>query len=167
MMAEVYLGLGSNMGDREKYLIHAIKLISDNPYIELKRFSGIYETAPVGYVQQDSFLNMVVVVETDMTPYDLLAFTQEVESKLKRVRNIRWGPRTIDIDILLFGEEVINEERLTVPHREIFNRAFVLVPLMEVYPYPLLIGKDLNILVSETHDLKDVRLYKEKCNITV
>ncbi|KUK08535.1 MAG: 7, 8-dihydro-6-hydroxymethylpterin-pyrophosphokinase, partial [Caldanaerobacter subterraneus] len=97
-MTEVYLSLGSNLGDREKYLKEAVKRLKSNKNIVLKKLSPIYETKPVGYLEQDNFLNAAILIETDLTPYELLDVTTSIEAELKRERTIKWGPRTIDID---------------------------------------------------------------------
>ena len=139
-MNEVYISLGSNMGDKEETLRHAVQLLREQEEIEVVKLSSIYETDPVGYTDQDAFLNMVILVHTTLTAQRMLEICQEVEHELKRVRIIRWGPRTIDLDILLYNHENIETETLIVPHARMHERAFVLVPLVEVAPelkYPL------------------------------
>ncbi len=133
-MNEAYISLGSNMGDREVSLCHAVQLLQKQDAIEVVKLSSIYETDPVGYVDQDLFLNMVILVHTTFTAEKLLEVCQEVEQELKRVRIIRWGPRTIDLDILLYNHDNIETETLIVPHARMHERAFVLVPLVEIAP---------------------------------
>ncbi|MNO16646.1 2-amino-4-hydroxy-6-hydroxymethyldihydropteridine pyrophosphokinase [compost metagenome] len=129
----VYLSLGSNMGDREENLFSAIRQLAEDSKIKHLASSSIYETEPVGNVEQAFFLNMAILIETTYTPYELLTVTSYIEDLLLRKRSIRWGPRTIDIDILLFDEIELLDEKLTIPHKELFHRAFVLYPLREVY----------------------------------
>ncbi len=132
-MNNVYLSLGSNIDDREQYLYDAYHLIkSDNRVYEIKR-SSIYETEPVGYLDQESFLNMAIYIKTDYSPFEVLDLCASVEKTLNRKRLIRWGPRTIDVDILLFNEEIIKEADLIIPHERMLERAFVLVPLKEIF----------------------------------
>ncbi len=140
-MNQVYLGLGSNMGDREQYLLQAIGLLEESKNIKIKNVSSIYETAPIGYLDQGAFLNMAVEIETPLAPLPLLEQTSRIENTLNRKREIHWGPRTIDVDLLLFNQEIIHEEKLTVPHPRMAERAFVLVPLMEIAPELYLPGK--------------------------
>lgn len=126
-----YIGLGSNMEQREQYLQQAIEALGAKEGIELAALSSIYETEPVGYVEQPAFLNMAAAVRTTLTPKQLLAAMLEIEQSLGRTRTIRWGPRTIDLDLLLYGEAIVSETDLTVPHPRMGERAFVLVPLLE------------------------------------
>ena len=131
-MNKAYLGLGTHVGDREEYLKKACKLINDNTKINIINASKVYETKAWGYTDQDDFLNMCLEIQTILTPKELLKVCQEVEQALIRVRTIRWGPRTIDVDILFYNDEIINEENLTVPHPRIKERAFVLIPLLDL-----------------------------------
>lgn len=131
---KAFLGLGSNMGEREKLLVQAVNLINQTPGIRVLQSSFIYETDPVGYTEQDAFLNIVIKIETSLCAAELLSRTQEVEAELGRVRTIRWGPRTLDIDILLYGNEWLNDGDLQIPHPRMTERAFVLVPLAEIAP---------------------------------
>ncbi|WP_248663812.1 2-amino-4-hydroxy-6-hydroxymethyldihydropteridine diphosphokinase [Fuchsiella alkaliacetigena] len=131
-MPIAYLSLGSNLGDREDYLRQAIAKLSAHCEIKVLNTSAVYQTEAVGYEEQADFLNLVVEIESSLKPIELLDFTQEIENQLDRTREIRWGPRTIDIDIILFGQEEINSPRLTIPHPRFHKRAFVLVPLAEL-----------------------------------
>lgn len=131
-MNEAYISLGSNMGDKEEALRHAVALLNEHEGIHVLAVSSIYDTDPVGYEEQDVFLNIVVKIETILAAQPLLEVCQKIEQELKRVRIIRWGPRTIDLDILLFNDEVIETDTLSVPHPRMHERAFVLVPLMEL-----------------------------------
>ena len=131
-MATVYLSLGSNIGDKQGYLREAVALLGENPEIKVEKVSKFYETSPVGGVVQDDFVNLALKISTSLEALALLERINAIEAKLNRVRKIHWGPRTIDIDILFYGDEKINNERLTVPHKEVFNRLFVLIPLLEL-----------------------------------
>jgi 2-amino-4-hydroxy-6-hydroxymethyldihydropteridine diphosphokinase len=129
----VYLSLGSNIGDRESNLRKAIESLTAAD-VRVLRESPIYETEPVGLADQRWFLNMVVETETPLFPLQLLTRTAKIERELGRVRTIRNGPRTIDIDILLFAKAVMRTARLTIPHPRLHERRFVLVPLAYLVP---------------------------------
>jgi 2-amino-4-hydroxy-6-hydroxymethyldihydropteridine diphosphokinase len=129
----VYLGLGSNIGDREANLRAAIDLLPANR-IEVLRVSPVYETEPVDYTDQRWFLNLVVEASTTLLPLQLLGRTSRIERELGRVRTIAKGPRTIDIDILLYGRAVIRSPKLEVPHPRMGDRRFVLAPLADLAP---------------------------------
>ena len=133
MKNKVYLSLGSNIGNRQKYIESAIELVGKREGIKILKKSGLYETSPVGYVEQDLFLNAVIKIETDFSEREILKIINKIENELDRKREIRWGPRTIDIDILIFSDKKINETDLIIPHKEMLNRLFVLVPLIEIY----------------------------------
>ena len=133
MKNKVYLSLGSNIGNRQKYIESAIELIGKTEGIEILKKSGLYETSPVGYVEQNLFLNTVIKIETDFSAREILKIINKIENELDRKREIRWGPRTIDIDILIFSDKKIDEMDLIIPHKEMLNRLFVLVPLIEIY----------------------------------
>lgn len=127
-----YLGLGANLGEREKNLRRAIECIKKIPAVKLLRVSSFYETEPWGVVGQPNYLNAAVKISTEREPLDLLDELQKIEAQLGRVRRQRWEARLIDIDIL-YGAE-ISCERLTVPHKFLFERDFALIPLMEIFP---------------------------------
>ncbi|VDG98447.1 2-amino-4-hydroxy-6-hydroxymethyldihydropteridinepyrophosphokinase [Lysinibacillus sphaericus] len=133
-MNTAFLSVGTNMGDREAYLKLAIASLRAVEGIELVETSSIYETAPVGVTNQADFLNIVVRLATTLAPLELLAVCQRIEQELGRERTIRWGPRTADLDILLYNDEVIESETLSVPHPRMRERAFVLIPLTELAP---------------------------------
>ena len=134
-----FLGLGSNLGDRLDNLRAAVQLLAARPGLRIVASSRVYETAPVGPTQPD-FLNAVVQVDVDLSPRELLSACLEVEDELGRVRLERWGARTIDIDVLSLGSETIHEPGLEVPHSRMRERAFVLVPLLELEREPFLPG---------------------------
>ena len=131
-MEITYLGLGSNLGDREHNLAQALALISQQAVVE--KLSSIYETEPVGYAQQSLFLNAVCCVSTDLSPAQLLRLAKEIELELGRISSFPNAPRPVDIDILFYGDRVVESPELTIPHPRLAERAFVLVPLAEIAP---------------------------------
>ncbi|MEK4254080.1 2-amino-4-hydroxy-6-hydroxymethyldihydropteridine diphosphokinase [Ureibacillus sp. FSL K6-2830] len=156
MVNDVYLSLGTNLGDRENNLKSAIDLLQRKEGIRIKKISPIYETAPVGYVDQPSFLNIAIYAQTILSPIELLQTCQLIENDLGRVRNIRWGPRIIDLDILLFNNDNIESENLIIPHPRMFERAFVLVPLLDIASKPY-----SEKLIQAEAALKNINLEKE------
>ena len=132
IMVAVYLGLGSNLGDREDNLRRAVSLLSRRA--SLIALSSVYEAEPWGYASQPTFFNMACLLETSLSPQDLLELAQSVERDLGRVPSFRYGPRVIDVDILLYGDEMIETPRLQVPHPRLWQRAFALTPLAEIAP---------------------------------
>lgn len=131
-MTRAYLSMGANIGDRLGNLQRGVQLLNAMPAITVTAVSQVYETQPVGGVVQDDFYNIAVRLETTLSAPELLTSLHEIEQQLKRVREIHWGPRTIDLDILVFGDEVWSDDVLTIPHREMANRRFVLQPLLDV-----------------------------------
>jgi len=136
-----FVGVGSNVGDRAGTIRRAAELIGAHPEIELVASSGIRETEPWGPVEQPPFLNGVVAVETSLGPRELLDVLLELERRLGRVRGVRWGPRTIDLDLLLYDDAVVDEPGLTVPHPRLHERRFVLEPLAELDPGRVVPGR--------------------------
>jgi|SRR5690625_3548762 len=130
-----YISLGTNIEPKEEYINNAIKQLSEHNNITIKKKSSIYVTTPVGYINQADFLNMVIELNTSLSSEDLLHYCQSIESDLGRERSIRYGPRTIDLDILLYNQEVIKTDRLTIPHPRMHQRSFVLIPLKEIAPH--------------------------------
>lgn len=131
----VYLSLGSNIGDRELYLQSALNALRGNSGILLNKVSPIYETEPYGGVEQQSFLNCCAVIDTILEPEELLDFLHMVEALNNRTREIHWGPRTLDMDILLYDDLIMHTEKLCIPHIDMHNRMFVLKPLSDIAPY--------------------------------
>jgi 2-amino-4-hydroxy-6-hydroxymethyldihydropteridine diphosphokinase len=129
-----FLGLGSNIEDRLAHLRDAVRLLRDDEGIDVRRSSRVWETDPVGGPPQGDFLNAVIEVVSQAEPRALLASAHRVEAALGRERSVRWGPRTIDIDVLLIGDRTIDEPDLVVPHPRLAERAFVLLPLLELEP---------------------------------
>lgn len=164
-MNHAFIALGTNIEPRLSHLRDAIKKIEANISINLKKQSSIYETAPVGYVEQADFLNMVIEVETSLSPIELLDFCQSIENELGRKREIRFGPRTIDLDILTYNEENIKTERLIIPHPRMHERAFVLVPFFEIASelYIAGINKRVSTLIKDLpkSELKDVKRWTQ------
>ena len=130
-----YLGVGSNMGDRMEYINQAINAIEVQDDTRVVHVSSLIETKPYGGVVQDDFLNGCIAIDTLKEPEELLDFLMDVEAQAGRVRTIHWGPRTLDLDILMYDDLVMNERRLTIPHKEMHKRLFVLEPLEEIAPY--------------------------------
>mgnify|MGYP003300873385 CR=1 FL=1 len=148
---KVYLSIGSNHENALGYLDEACKQIEASPYIRGLRKSSIIQTKPYGPVVQPDFQNGCVAFETYMEPEELLGFLNQIEADLKRERVLRWGPRTIDLDILFYDDLVYNSEILTIPHIDMQNRMFVLEPLFELCPYfrhPIL-GKSVEQMLAE------------------
>jgi 2-amino-4-hydroxy-6-hydroxymethyldihydropteridine diphosphokinase len=127
-----YLSLGTNIGNRLYYLREAVYSLHAHEDICVENISSIYETEPVGYVDQANFLNIVVKISTKLLPINLLETMQSIELQLGRKREIHWGPRTIDLDILLYNNENMDTETLIIPHPRMYERNFVLVPLVEL-----------------------------------
>lgn len=147
---EVVISFGSNMGDREETISAALRCIDCHEDISIRRVSSLYETEPVGYADQSDFLNGVAILDTYLEPLDLLHYLQKIELDLHRVRTIKNGPRTIDLDILTIDKIESKNSELILPHPRMYERAFVLVPM-----------KELGLYGSDIPDDKDVRFYKE------
>jgi 2-amino-4-hydroxy-6-hydroxymethyldihydropteridine diphosphokinase len=133
-MPRAYLGLGSNLGDTQAMLAAAMARLDATPGIRIVARSGFYRTPPWGDADQDWFLNAAAAVETDKTPHELLAAALMVEQSLGRVRERKWGPRTIDIDLLTYEDAAIHDATLILPHPRLMERAFALAPLVEIAP---------------------------------
>ena len=146
-MHTVYLGLGSNQSDPINQIKNATKLIEKIETSKIIKKSSLYESLPVGYLDQPNFINQVISLQTSLSPAELFERFQQIEFQLKRVKKIVNGPRTIDIDILLFNQEIILTKDLTIPHPRMLDRAFVMIPLLEIEP---------NILVPKISNLKEI-----------
>lgn len=133
-MADVYLSLGGNIGDVEQNLIKALNSLNSNDACKVLSVSSIYKTNPVGILDQPDFLNISVKLYTKLPPLELLYICKQIENELGRTREIKWGPRIIDIDILIYDNQIVNSEELTIPHPYLMDRAFVLIPLAEIEP---------------------------------
>jgi 2-amino-4-hydroxy-6-hydroxymethyldihydropteridine diphosphokinase len=160
-MERVYLSLGSNMGDRAVNIARAIAALSERG-IRVTRESALYETEPVEFREQDWFLNSVIEGETELEPEKLMKEMLAIERSLGRERRVAKGPRVIDIDVLFYGDEVIHEPGIEIPHPRLSQRRFVLVPFAEIAPDardPVL-GKTIAELLAETPDCSEVRRWK-------
>lgn len=159
-----YLSIGSNMGNRLDTFKKTFQLLDGHVHIKLLSCSSLYETDPVGYTDQDCFLNAVIKVETDLKPEELLQTCMQIEQELGRKRDIRWGPRTLDLDILLYNHENVETEILSIPHPRMDERAFVIIPLMELEPEMILpkMKTSLSDLLDKIPDKEGVRLWKLK-----
>ncbi|MDE5872998.1 MAG: 2-amino-4-hydroxy-6-hydroxymethyldihydropteridine diphosphokinase, partial [Lachnospiraceae bacterium] len=155
----VYLGLGSNLGDKEGYLDYAVDQLGKDDYIRVNRVSSYIVTKPYGNVEQDDFLNGCIEIETLYSPQELLEIINDIEQGAGRKRVIHWGPRTLDIDILLYDREIIMEENLKIPHAEMARRSFVLEPLCEIAPFAYHPGYNKTII-----ELFDILKEKENTN---
>lgn len=159
----ILLGLGSNIGDREAHLLKALQLLEAGGWVEIEKISSIYETAPFGVMDQADFLNMVVSVKSTYSPRELLAYCLKIEDKMGRKRTRHWGPRVIDIDLLIYDMLQIHDEFLTLPHPGIPHRAFVLAPILDIACDFQLLGESTaeNLLVNIPElDVQAVRLWK-------
>ncbi len=149
-MSRCFLGIGSNMGDKEYYLDGAVDSLKESQGIEVKALSGYYETEPFGVKDQAWFLNAVIEIETKISPENLLELINKIEKKYDRVREKRWGPRTLDIDILLYDNINISKPDLIIPHPYLEKRIFVLEPLAELEPdYMLPSGRKIKDVIRE------------------
>lgn len=151
-MPRVYLSLGSNLGDREGYLRRALDSLATLPRTRLVAQSSVLETPPWGVTDQPTFLNMTVAIETALSPEALLAAVRGIEDALGRVRTVHWGPRTLDIDLLVFEGETRDTETLTLPHPCLTQRRFVLAPLAEIAPELEVAGKTVQAWLDELPD---------------
>jgi 2-amino-4-hydroxy-6-hydroxymethyldihydropteridine diphosphokinase len=167
-MKKVYLGLGSNLGERIELLKEAIRMIGETAG-KVTAISSLYETEPVGLEKGGDFLNIVLCLETNLSPSGLLGRILMIESKLGRVRcETRYTSRTIDIDILLYNNEIIEKEALSIPHPRLHQRKFVLIPLNELAPdlvHPVF-GKTIKELLESCRDSSKVTLFKDYLSLS-
>jgi len=158
----VYLGLGSNSGDREKSLNLALKELKGLKSIKILKISSIYETEPVGFKAQNWFLNAVVKIKTKLPPLELFYTLQGIERKMGRKKGKRWGPRKIDLDILLYDRIVMREDKLILPHPQLHKRKFVLIPLIELgarWKHPVL-NLTPKRLLENIEKVQEIKLFK-------
>ena len=130
----VYIGLGSNLKGPKEQIEEALRALSEAKETALLSVSSFYQSKPLLDMPGPNYLNVVCKIETDLSALDLLNFCQEIEDNQRRVRRVKWGSRTIDLDILLYGDQILATKKLTIPHQEMINRAFVLLPLFEIEP---------------------------------
>ena len=155
-----YLGLGGNLDGSTTAIASALALLDAHPHIDVLAVSSLYQTAPIGLTTQPDFVNAVARIETRLAPEDLLSTTLHIENLLGRIRTERWGPRVIDIDVLLYGHREISTPRMTVPHARMHERAFVLVPLAELEPDLRIPGSTEPVLVAAERLAGDTRISK-------
>ncbi len=160
MIYTYYIAIGSNMGDRKKNLLDSIKHIEDINQTKLILVSKIYETDPVGFEDQDLFLNMAIKIESIHSPHEILNYLQKIETTMKRKRIIHLGPRTIDLDILLCNDSIINSESLIIPHPRMHERVFVLMPLKDIFPDYTYNGVAIQSLIKNCKDTLGVNCFR-------
>ena len=131
-MPDVYLGLGSNLGDRQANILEVVRRVGDLPGTRIVARSDLYETEPVGPISQDWFVNAVLRIETGLDPHSLLRSVKSIEGAMGRLPAGRWGPRVVDVDILFYDDVELTDHELTIPHPGLWDRRFVLVPLLDV-----------------------------------
>ncbi len=134
---DAYIAVGSNMGDKRKHIEEAIGLIDASEHSRVVKVSSLKETEPVGYTDQDNFINGAVAVRTLLTPVELIRFLLDIEHQLKRERDIKWGPRTIDLDVIFYDDEVTSLDEIVIPHPRMHDRLFVLEPINELAPFKM------------------------------
>lgn len=156
-MARVLLGLGTNMGYRENNLQHIVKSWQMMPDTKVVKCSNVYETAPIGYTDQQNFYNAVLLIETELSPGAVLGACLGMEASLGRKRQIKNGPRVIDIDVLMYENVKMDNHELTLPHPRMMERRFVLEPLKELFPDGKVLGRYFNEALSAVQDQKLVK----------
>lgn len=158
----ILLGLGSNIGNKTTNIISAIRLLKATKGITIDRMSSLYRTKPVGVIDQPEFLNAVISIITTLTPHELLKVCLGIEKAMGRVRTKKWGPRNIDIDILLYDDVIMNSAELCLPHPHLHERNFVLVPLLEIAEnLPIYNGLTVSKFLEERTEVTDVHFYKK------
>lgn len=134
VVTRAYISIGSNLGNRRENCLSAIEMLSHVPSVKVMRKSGLYETDPLGVIDQPKFINCAVEIETPSDPRTLMTFLKEIETDMGRKDGLKWGPRVIDLDIIFYGNVVVREDELEIPHPHAHERAFVLFPLAEIDP---------------------------------
>jgi 2-amino-4-hydroxy-6-hydroxymethyldihydropteridine diphosphokinase len=147
-MTAAHIALGSNLGDRAANLRTALEMLAQTAGISITAVSAIYETAPVGGPEQDHYLNACAALDTELTPTRLLLMMLDIEEKIGRVRKVRWGPRIIDLDLLLYGEIMMNTPLLELPHPRMSERDFVLIPLADIAPDQIIPGLNQTVALT-------------------
>jgi len=162
-MKAIYLGLGSNLGNRLMNLARCLKELRASGELQLKKMSSIYESEPHGHCDQPWFLNMVVEIATDLAPLQLLKLTQQIEKQMGRTKTFHWGPRIIDIDILSFNNLIFKHPMLSLPHQQLHLRQFVLLPLKEIaagFVHPEF-NKDIDQLLMTCQDKNKINWFMD------
>lgn len=160
------LGLGSNLGGRRDNIAEACGYLAGNPQVRLLAVSALYETDPWGNIEQGPFLNACALIETTLAPRALLALCLETERRMGRVRDEKWGPRIIDLDILIYGDAVVDERHLTIPHPHMAERGFVIVPLAEIWPDVLVNGRAAKALAAGFQNDPSIRRFADAPELT-
>jgi 2-amino-4-hydroxy-6-hydroxymethyldihydropteridine diphosphokinase len=163
-LAIAYISLGSNLGNRLAHLKQALRRLEESGELSISKTSPVYETQPVGPRNQSWFLNLVVEVQTYLDPHSLLEYLSSIENQIGRKREESWGPRKIDLDILLYDNQTVSSDRLTIPHPRMQERKFVLLPLSDIAPHALhpVLGKSVKGLLDACQDTSAIRRYAEK-----
>jgi 2-amino-4-hydroxy-6-hydroxymethyldihydropteridine pyrophosphokinase len=151
-VATAYLSMGSNLGDRLAFLRSGVKGLVAAPGVRVVKLSSIYETTPVGVTGQPDYLNLVAAIETGLTPHELLSTCLAIEKENGRERSVRWGARTLDLDILLYDDVQMETDDLVIPHPRMKERAFVLVPLLEIEPEIVVLGQPASVWLKQIPD---------------
>lgn len=158
-MSKAYIGIGTNLGDKEKNIKNAVRLLKEK--CEIIKSSPLYKTEPVGFKNQDWFINCVIEARTKLAPYELLHFLKDIEKSMGRAKAIKYGPRIIDLDILYYGDLILKEKNLTIPHPRMHKRLFILAPLVDISPdfiHPKL-KKGIKALIADLKQPEKVELY--------
>ena len=161
MTHTAYIGIGSNLSNPDKNCIEAINKISEHPDINLAAKSPLYQTEPIGHVEQEWFINAAIKIDTELSPTNLLSTLLNLELEMGRIRQEKWGPRLIDLDLLFYDDLILDQEGMTLPHPEIQKRKFVLVPMNEIaenHRHPAL-KKTISTLLQELADDSVVKKY--------
>jgi len=159
-----FIGMGSNLADPSSQCMEAVRRVSSAKGIKVLRRSSLYRTEPVGFAEQEWFVNAVIEIRTVVSPNELLRVLQAIEDGMGRVRGPKWGPRVIDLDILLYGQEIIQDDSLVVPHPELHKRRFILEPLCELASYVIhpAFGISMSGLMDRLNDKSKVYIYNVK-----
>ena len=162
-----FVGIGSNLGNPTGNCLRAVELISSLNEVKVLQRSSLYRTEPVGFSEQDWFINCVIEIRTTLSVYFLLKILQQIEDDMGRIRTAKWGPRTVDMDILFYGQDIVEDERLVIPHPELHKRRFVLAPLCEIAPYFVhpAFGISVEELLNSLQDRSEVVVIKHSASV--